>query len=535
MNKKYLALHLSENKNLFSSKKISLAVLSGILLTASFPPLGLSFLAWFALVPLLISISNESPSKAFRLGFITGTVHYLSLIYWIVIVLGRYGNLNIFLSSFACFFVCIYLALFIALFSTLAASLKNTRFAALFTATFWVGLETVRTQYLIEFPWCLLGYTQYKNLYLIQIADILGVYGVSFMIVLINGLIFHLFLGSLYGTTQKKGIGFLKWEIPIACLITMGILGYGHYRLSEGQDQNENHQVLKVVIVQGNIDQSLKWDPAYQVKTLETYLKLTRENYDFKPGLIVWPETSIPFFFQDNNKLSRKLPSMVQESKASLLFGSPAYQRTSGTIKYYNRAYLIAPDANPPQSYDKVHLVPFGEYVPLRKLLSFINRLVPAAGDFAKGEEIVTINYEHLSMGVLICFEAIFPEIARVHTTKGANILVNITNDAWFGKTSAPYQHLAMTVFRAVENRRPLIRSANTGFSAFIGPQGKIIARSSLFCEETLTVSPDISNSNLTFYTRSGDIFAFSMLLISLIKSVSFLWHSKMSVRITKK
>ena len=535
MDEKRPVLYLSIQKNLFSSKKILLAVLSGILLTASFPPLGLSFLAWFALVPLLISISNESPSKAFRLGFIAGTVHYLSLIYWIVIVLGRYGNLNIFLSSFACFLVCIYLALFIALFAILASSLNNTRFAALLMASFWIGLETVRTKYLIEFPWCLLGYTQYKNLHLIQIADILGVYGVSFLIVLINGLIFHLLFESPHGTTKKKGIGFLKWEIPITCLITMGILGYGHYRLSEGQEQNENHQVLKVVIVQGNIDQSLKWDPAYQVKTLETYLKLTRENYDFKPGLIVWPETSIPFFFQDNVNLSLKLTSLVQEFNAPLLFGSPAYKRTAGTIKYYNRAYLISPDGNPPQSYDKVHLVPFGEYVPLKKLLSFINRLVSAAGDFAKGEEIVTINHNNLSIGVLICFEAIFPEIARVHTIKGANILVNITNDAWFGKTSAPYQHLAMAVFRAVENRRPLIRSANTGFSAFIGPQGKIIARGNLFCEETLTVSPDISNSDLTFYTRSGDIFAFSMLLISLIKSASFLWRSKMSGRITKK
>ena len=315
----------------------------------------------------------------------------------------------------------------------------------------------------------------------------------------------------------------------------MAILGYGHHRLSEGRDPNKKRQVLRAVIVQGNIDQSLKWNPAYQVKTLETYLRLTRGNYNFEPDLIVWPETSVPFFFQDNSELSRKLPSMVQESKALLLFGSPGYKRTSGTVKYYNRAYLIAPDGNPPQSYDKVHLVPFGEYVPFKKLLSFINRLVSAAGDFAAGEEIVTMNHEDLSMGVLICFEAIFPEIARVHTTQGANILINITNDAWFGKTSAPYQHLAMAIFRAVENRRPLIRSANTGFSALIGSQGKIIARGNLFCEETLNVSSDISNSGLTFYTRYGDIFAFSMLLISLIKGASFLWHRKTSGRTTKK
>jgi apolipoprotein N-acyltransferase len=218
-----------------------------------------------------------------------------------------------------------------------------------------------------------------------------------------------------------------------------------------------------------------------------------------------------------------------------MVFGSPAYKRTPGTINYYNRAYLISPDGTPPQHYDKVHLVPFGEYVPFKTLLSFVNRLVSAAGDFEEGEKIAPLNHEDLSIGVLICFEAIFPEIARVHTQRGANILVNITNDAWFGKTSAPYQHLAMAVFRAVENRRPLIRSANTGFSAFIGPQGKIIARGDLFCEETLKESIDISNSASTFYTRFGDIFALSMFIFSLIKISSFLWKRKISGRLSKK
>ena len=534
MTKNSPPLKFSIKKALFPSKKVFLACLSGILLTASFPPLELSFLAWFALVPLLISLENEPSYRAFKLGFISGTVHYLSLIYWIVIVLGRYGNLNIFLSSFPCFLLCLCLALFVALFSLLIVLFRGSRLPAVLAGMFWVGFEYFRAEYFLEFPWCLLGYTQYDNLSLIQISDILGVYGLSFLIVLVNGLIYNL-LYHLQSKNKRKWNGSLRWEILLTSILIIGTLGYGHYRLSERPDENVSSKTTRALIVQGNIDQSLKWDPAYQAKTLETYLRLTRENYEFLPELIVWPETAVPFFFQDDVALSTEVVSMANESGAAMVFGSPAYKRTPGTINYYNRAYLISPDGRPPQHYDKVHLVPFGEYVPFKKLLSFVNRLVSAAGDFAEGEKIVPLDHENLSIGVLICFEAIFPEIARVHTQRGANILVNITNDAWFGNTSAPYQHLAMAVFRAVENRRPLIRSANTGFSAFIGPQGKIIARGDLFCEETLKESIDISNSGSTFYTRFGDIFALSMFIFSLIKISSFLWKRKISGRLSKK
>jgi apolipoprotein N-acyltransferase len=218
---------------------------------------------------------------------------------------------------------------------------------------------------------------------------------------------------------------------------------------------------------------------------------------------------------------------LAKESGAILVFGSPAYKQTDGMIRYYNRAYITSGNEEHPQYYDKVHLVPFGEYVPLKKILSFINRLVPAAGDFAAGDEIVTLNLRNLSIGVLICFEAIFPEIARVQVRKGANILVNLTNDAWFGKTSAPYQHLAMAVFRCVENRRAMIRSAGTGFSAFIDAQGKIIARSSLFQEEILEACVNLSGSPLTFYARFGDLFAHLLLAVCLGKTYFCLRHKK--------
>lgn len=513
----------SRQQPIFSVGRLLLAVISGTLLTASFAPVGMSFLSWIALVPLLKGIENESLSGAVRLGFITGMVHYLTLIYWIIIVLGHYGNLNIVLSFILYLLLCIYMALYMGAFSFLTVCSRDSRFFLLLIGSFWVALEFIRAKFLTGFPWCLLGYSQYRHLDLIQIADIFGVYGLSFLIILVNGLIYRIFFRNRKTIGQKTGSNLMKWETLMIILMVGGTIGYGHYRLSEWEEKKEDLRSIRAAVIQGNIDQSLKWDPTYQAKTLEIYQKLTRATYDFKPDLIVWPETSVPFFFQDSSDLTSEVDSISEEAGCGLIFGSPAYKQTTEGIYYYNRAYLISADRKQPEYYDKVHLVPFGEYVPLKKFLSFINRLVPAAGDFAEGDEIVMLNYRNLSMGVLICFEAIFPEIARVHVAKGANVLINITNDAWFGKTSAPYQHLAMAVFRAVENRRTLIRAANTGFSAYIDPQGKIIGRSSLFREEALKASIKISETPLTFYSRSGDLFALALLCICLITTFLFL------------
>jgi apolipoprotein N-acyltransferase len=505
-----------------SATQVLLAILSGLLLTASFPPGKLPFLVWLALVPLLKSLDNESPSQAFRLGFLTGISHYLTLIYWIIIVLGHYGNMSIWVSLGPFFLLSLYLALYPAIFSTIVAYLKDSRFTLTLMASFWVSLEYIRAHVMTGFPWCLLGYTQYEQSYLIQIADLCGVYALSFLIVIVNGLLFTLLFKS-----RARSNAFFKWEILFTVLIVVGTLAYSHYRLSEEPIKEQTRKHVHTLIVQGNIDQSIKWDPAYQAETMATYQRLTRTGYSFKPDLIVWPETSAPFFFQNNAEFSPMIFSIVKESQAALIFGSPAYEIVGRTVNYYNRAYLIKPGDLFPQHYDKVHLVPFGEYIPLKKLLSFLHRLVPAAGDFVSGEKIAPLKYKDLSIGILICFEAIFPELARAQTKGGADILVNLTNDAWFGMSSAPYQHLAMAVFRAVENRRPMIRAANTGFSAYIEPKGKIVALSSLFREEVLEASVRISDMPLTIYTRFGDIFALFLLFIGLIKIISLLWVKK--------
>jgi apolipoprotein N-acyltransferase len=500
-------------------RNLLLSILSGILLTLSFSPNHFSLAAWVALIPLLKGIQTASPSRAFRLGLVSGLAHYLTLMYWIIVVLEHYGNLNIVIALFSLLLLSLYLSLYVAVFSLLASRLTDSGWSAVLLGCYWVPLEYLKTHLMTGFPWCLLGYSQYEHLRIIQSANLFGVYGVSFLIVLVNGLIFRISLKS-----PRRNGRVLKWEVPIYVLLLAGTWVYGHYQISGVPAHEEAGRLLKAAVIQANIDQSVKWDPAHQEETIKSYYRLTRSTRDFHPELIVWPETALPFFFQDNPRLSPGIFSLAEECGAVLVFGSPAYQHDQGTIRYYNRAYMIAPDRREILYYDKIHLVPFGEYVPFKKYLPLIHRLVEAAGDFASGEKLKPLETGDLSLGVLICFEAIFPELAGALARDGANILVNITNDAWFGRTSAPYQHLGMAVFRAVENHRPMIRAANTGFSAFIGPTGAIQSKSDLFAEEVLTGSVTVGTFPLTFYSRFGDLFAVTLLVVSSAHILYGIW-----------
>jgi len=493
-----------------NSRDLLLAILSGVLLTLSFPPGNFSFAAWFALVPLLKGIQNSSLSHAFKLGVVSGLAHYLTLIYWIIIVLKHYGNLHVVIALLCLLLLSLYLSLYLGLFASLTSRLADSRLVPVIAACYWVALEYLKSYIITGFPWCLMGYTQYEHLHIIQVADRVGVYGITFLIVLINGLIYRLI--SLHPGRWRDVV---KWELPVPLLLLTGAWVYGHVHLSGIKDEEQTGRAVKAAIVQANIDQSEKWNPAYQGKTIQTYCRLTRSAESFGPELVVWPETALPFFFQDNPKFTPGIFSLADESGAILVFGSPAYRRHKGAVRYFNRAYMIAPGSRHVAYYDKNHLVPFGEYVPLKKYLPFVNRLVAAAGDFKAGDEIKPLKAEDLSLGVLICFEAIFPELAGTLAKEGANILVNITNDAWFGRSSAPYQHLTMAAFRCVETRRPMIRAANTGFSAFIDPTGQIRSRSELFSESVLKGSVPLNPLPLTFYSRYGDLFALALLILS--------------------
>jgi len=496
-------------------KKIILAVLSGLLLTGSFPRTGISLLAWFALIPLFISLRNLSLKDAFLLGFLTGLVHYLTLLYWLAYTMGTYGHLPWYLCLAILIIISAYLALYIAVFSTIINWTCEKPLICLFMIpVLWVSLEYGRSIFLTGAPWELIGYSQFKALHLIQISDILGVYGVSFLIALSNAAIFMLFLYSK--GMDWKGIKVTK-HLAFGSIITFAIIigivfAYGKWRIQSIDKLISHSPSIRVAIVQGNIDQSKKWDSVFRLSTVEKYLNLSFSAKDHKPDLIVWPETAAPFYFSHSTRLSKMVQKGVQNAGTSFLIGIPSVIQRENRIEYYNSAYLINPDGKINGKYDKTHLVPFGEYVPLKKWLPFLGKMVEEVGDFWPGEKGSTIKWGDYQLGVQICFEIIFPDISRAVANNNAALFVNLTNDAWYGNSCAPYQHFSMTIFRAIENRKALVRSANTGISGFVDPVGRIVAETSLFNEAVLTRSTPIMLMT-TFYTRFGDLFAIACLI----------------------
>lgn len=427
--------------------------------------------------------------------------------YWIIVVLGKYGGLHPVLSLIILFALCLYLALYPGLFGVLFYFLRDSKFRVLLLAGAWVCLEYLRGRLFTGLPWCLIGHSQAARLHLIQVCDLLGVYGLSYLIAAVNILIFE--------TIFDRRPAMRTERVAQTALVTALLLLTAYYGGLELRGASTTEPIpIRTAVVQGNIDQSEKWIPEFQEKTVASYLRLSRQAARTEPDLIVWPETAVPLFFQDPSPLSARIIDIPEQTGADLLFGSPAYVHLGHEVHYTNRAYLLSSNDRAILTYDKTHLVPFGEYVPLQRFLPFVSRLVPAAGDFVPGEKISPLPAGAYTAGVLICYEAIFSHLARSQVKGGADILVNLTNDAWFGRTSAPFQHLSMSVFRAVETRRPLIRAANTGISAFVDSKGRIIRQGDLFREAVIVSDVIPSRQGLTFYVRYGYLFPLFLLLV---------------------
>jgi apolipoprotein N-acyltransferase len=480
--------------------KLIPASLSGILLFLSFPKWEISFLVLIALIPLYLSLEDESPLFAFILGLTTGITFYLGLLYWIIFVMKTYGGLPYFLSFLILLILVLYLSLYPALFSLLFSILKEKtkKLSFLLFPFIWIILEYLCIYLFTGFPWGILGYTLYKKTILIQIADIAGVLGISFFILLNNGVLWE-FL-QYYPLKKRK---FPKVEILFLIFLWTGVLGYGVYKLKLNKyDYLENK--VKIGIVQGNIEQNLKCDKDYIDTILGKYIDLTKKLFYKKPDLVVWPETAIPFYFGFDIDHSKKIYKLPSEGNFYLLTGSPAFRFLDKTYKFTNSAFLISPKKEIIDRYDKIHLVPFGEYVPLKRFLFFVNKMVNEVGDFIPGREFKVFSCPFGKFSVLICYEIIFPDICRMMVKSGAEFITNITNDAWYGKTGAPYQHLAISTLRAIENRRYLIRAANTGISAIISPEGKIIKSSALFTNAFISDNIYLKRE-MSFYTKFGN------------------------------
>ncbi|TRZ95372.1 apolipoprotein N-acyltransferase [bacterium] len=491
-------------------------LLSAVLLILSFPKFNLEFVAWFGFVPLFLALENKSKSKAFLLFYLTGVIFWFGTIYWLIHV-----------TLPGLIVLVLYLALYFAIFGLLVFSIgyRLSAIGLLFIPALWVVLEYLRGHLLSGFGWALLGYSQYLNLPVIQIADITGVWGVSFLVMISNVIIYTLITRRSSGRAKVKSSWF-----AISCIII--VLLYGFYKINQ-TPKAESQSSLTISVIQGNIPQEMKWDNRSSSLIIERYFNLTAKAIKDGPDLIIWPEAALPVVLEEEPVYFDKVLNFTRKISTPLLLGVVTYRDNL----YYNSALLISKEGSFIRRYDKIHLVPFGEYIPLRKVFDFLETIAPI-GDITAGKEYTLFEVSRAGrrplavFSVLICFEDLFPELSRRFVSRGAEFLVNITNDAWFGDTSSPYQHLAASVFRAVENRVFLVRSANTGVSGFISPQGKIISLvedgqgKNTFIPGALTQQIDGFNRASSFYTHYGDLFILVCFLF-ILSVIIFIFKKK--------
>lgn len=490
-----------------------LAVLSAILLVLSFPNFNLSFLAWIAFVPLLLAIGNQRPRTAFLLSYLCGVIFFLGTGYWLIHV-----TLPGMIAAV------LFLALYFGIFGSVAGYVLHIRNhgALLFIPALWVAVEWLRSNLLTGFGWALLAHSQAGALPVIQVADITGAYGTSFLVMLINAAIFITIRD--FRTKAPRAIP----SLAVAVIVLYVSAAYGTVRIKNIFAGEE----LKVSVVQGNIPQSEKWDPDFKNAIIDKYERLTKEAAKDNPDLIVWPESSMPGFLSMEKPLSDRMKALSMSAGTNILIGAP--REEDSYARFYNSALLFSGEGRIVGRYDKIHLVPFGEYIPFKKIFSFAEKLTKSQiGDFSPGTEYKVFKFfierrsvdesaswkllKKAKFSCLICFEDIFPDLSRQFVKNGANFLVNITNDAWYGRTGAPYQHMQCSVFRAVENRVNVVRAANTGISCFIDQKGRITdmveSGGDLLFVDGIKTCSIILTPTRTFYTVHGDIFAYLCML----------------------
>jgi apolipoprotein N-acyltransferase len=522
----------------YSVRQLALAGLTGLLYPLCFPNFDAGFLAWCMLVPLHLAIGDVPPRRSFALGWAAGSVAFVGTMFWVVTAMHLYGKMPLAWSYLALAMLAAYLGLFVGFYALGVTWLRRSlpQYAWLAAPFIWVTLELARTYLFSGLPWALLGYSQYRWITVIQVADMTGVYGVSFLLVLVNAAISEIILWTIRKTRvlpHGQRLMPFPWMTPVAAAAGLAVaIAYGHMRLSSAQVTPARS--LTVGLVQANVDQSLKWDAAYRHETLARYARLTNAAAD-GANLIIWPEAATPFLFEQEAEYRAEVEALVRRQKVPLLFGSPALRYYANGKPYLlNSAYLFSADGQILGRYDKRHLVPFGEYIPLKSVLFFLDKLVEGIGDFEAGTIPTVLSLPPgssapgpmtLRFGVVICFEVIFPDLVREFVRDGAEFMVTITNDAWFGASAAPYQHFGMVVLRAVENHVAFARAANTGISGFIDPYGRVLAASPIFAEQTMIGHIPARNMP-TFYSRYGDVFAYGCVIITGLFFLAARWRT---------
>ena len=478
---------------------------SGALLALSLPGAGLSAAAWFALLPLLLSLKGRRPRSAFGLGLITGTFAAVLVLRFFPSVIARLGGAAP-LGVLLLLVLALYFGLYAGAFASLVAW-SHGRSAAggaggggllpvLFPAGLWVSLELLHTHLFPGLPWTFifLGYSQWNHPALIQIADLAGVYGVSFVIALANAAV-----ASAFADRRYRGLALVAVLLP-ACLL------YGCWRMS-GFESPEGERKIKVAVLQGNIEASAKWEEGKETRIAERYLDLCRRAADFGPDLIVWTETAIPWPLRDDDDLVEAALRASRPSGAYHLIGNP-FPAPGEPGRYHNSALRVAPDGRVTGHYRKSRLLAFAEAAPVRGSRPWFTAH-PASAGYISGGEPAVLATPLGRFGVSICNENSYPGFARRLVRRGAEYLVNLTNDAWFPEPTPIEWHYMLNIFRAVENRRETVVASNIGISGVISAAGKTRERSRPLVAECLRgeVSP---LRGVSPYARWGDVFSFA-------------------------
>ena len=460
-----------------------------------------------ALVPLLIVLGRPARSerRPVLLGFTTGVVGFSGTLYWLTDVMTTFGGLSSAVAAGVALLLIVYLSLYPALVAhVIGRGVRAFGARALWaTPVVWAAGEYARGHVMTGFPWVPLGNSQIDVTPIAQAASLVGVYGLSALVL----------LGSVALAWTVVGPPGRARVLPVAAVAALiaALAGWGAVRAGRG-DLLRAGTPLRVALVQGNVAQGQKWNGAFADQIYRRYLALSRAGVAQGATLIMWPESATPFMFEEHPE-AEAIRLLARETGARLFIGSDQIERAAR--RYYNSAFLIQPTGSVGGIYRKIHLVPFGEYVPLESILSFAGPLVQQVGGFTPGDRLTIFQLREGAFSTGICYEAVFPELSREAVQRGSQLLTSITNDAWFGRSSAPWQHFAMARMRSVETGRYLARAANTGVSAIVDPYGRVVQATPLF-EEAVSVGEVRFLDGTTLYVRIGDVVPWAGLVVAI-------------------